>query len=1107
VPKHSLRLNAIFTALENGTRLAGVLFYPEVSAYGKNREKLIDEVRRGVMRTREGVSRLELFRRHAAGEPKVRRVAIDLDSPSRSLLWTEPLSLTFHAVVWTHGKTAAIAYVPALGIEVVADRPEDLKHTLEEHIRFALMREKATASLKRLSRYGRIDSMRVEPVQMTVDDKTPKQISRQTGKEKEKSVLREVATNLGRMRHPPSFGMEETVLKLADWLAGDRPRSVLLVGPSGVGKTAAVCELVRQRGSLELGRTPFWTTSGARIVAGMTGFGMWHERCQELCKEAAKTKAVVHLGNLVELTEVGQYEGNEEGVGHFLRPYIDRGDLLAIAECTPEQLRSIERDMPNMLDAFARVEMDEPHDEAGLAILREAAEVKARRTRSRPSEKAVLTLDRLHRRFATYSAYPGRPLRFLYNLIKDAPEGATIDPDHVTAAFSRETGLPLVLLEEKEHLDLDRTRSWFTQRVIGQGHAVEVIVNLLATVKAGMSRPTKPVASLLFMGPTGVGKTEMAKSLAEFLYRDRHRLTRIDMSEYAEYASIDRLIGLTSRSEGLLTAKVREQPFGVVLLDEFEKAHPRFFDLLLQVLGEGRLTDSAGRLADFRNSVIIMTSNLGTESFARPTIGFGENAEPADHAEEHFVREVQQFVRPEMFNRIDRIVPFFPLERETLRDIARRELEILRTREGIQYRDLTIQFGDELADEVVRLGYDPRYGARPIKRAIDRHLLAPLSFELNDSAGDVPLEAALRPSGSGIRAEVRARAAADRDAAGASVPRRDDPHVKLADQATQLRRDAVQVDSSHAMLEVRNQVYRLKRLSEQLQRRHQRRKPGRPPPDAESLKRLHPLREIASRSTDTVDNATQLEEKLLLAFYAGERPELDTVREDLIALKDKLQQLMIDVFVISCEESDFLNLVVYGEDPDELFMLARAYHVLAADRRFRIQAYEIVPRAGPPEYTARRFALGDRDSDDEEKCKQANGTSLEARRIEEIDEYLLVPQEAPVGIALCLSGRLTQPMLGPEAGVHVFAERNLKRRCLVHVSDAVMRKYQPPTRIDRRGATKGHAVRRVYDRTKETIADLRTGSRRRWLGGEVADQLRSLSEEYFLARVKAWIEQ
>jgi ATP-dependent Clp protease ATP-binding subunit ClpA len=774
-----------------------------------------------------------------------------------------------------------------LGIEVVARRPEDLDRMIERHIRFSLMRGEVqpedrdkTAANRRQGREGRSqarpkrtaqgpvslrrfvwlarrEAFRVETTALEVDVKTPKEVALSSD-EAPKPVLAQVATNLRHAWYPRVFRMEAVIAQLEDRLLGKRPRSVLLVGPAGVGKTAAVHELVRhckKKGH----ETPFWSTSGARLVAGMTGFGMWQEQCQALCREAAKTKAVVHLGNLFELMEVGQHVGNTQGVGDFLRPAIARGELLAIAECTAEQLTKIERETPNMLEAFARIEVKEPSVEEGRMILRLAARQLVHGERDPLDHEALAALDRLHRRYATYSAYPGRPLRFLHNLLHDSPQ-KTLRRADVTRAFSVETGLPLVLLEDDLQLDLAATRQWFAQRVIGQERAREVIVDLLATVKAGLARPQRPIASLLFIGPTGVGKTEMAKTLAEFLYRDRQRMTRIDMSEYADAAAVDRLISGGQGGEGLLTSKVRQQPFGVVLLDEFEKAHPRFFDMLLQVLGEGRLTDSAGRLADFRNAVIIMTSNLGSESFGRPTLGFDRPPVSA-RAEEHFVREVQKFVRPELFNRIDRIVPFLPLDEATLRDIARRELDLLRQREGMRYRDVRVEFDDSVPAAMVGLGYDPRYGARPIKRAIDRHLLAPLATALNSYAVQTPLMAEVRVKddevqvdvgrrvdkkvsppppgeGQGVRAGASVDASADEAVIAGSFTCADRPHpnplpegegtttqqiaatprpsdalVELARSSSEFRRRAASVAQSGPVQEVRGDLYHLERQS------------------------------------------------------------------------------------------------------------------------------------------------------------------------------------------------------------------------------------------------------------------------------------------------------
>src|SRR5262245_12589833 len=254
----------------------------------------------------------------------------------------------------------------------------------------------------------------------------------------------------------------------------------------------------------------------------MSGFGMWQERCQALCREASKAKAILHLGNLVELVEVGKSEHHSQGIASFLRPYLGRGDLLVLVECTPEQLPLLERQDPHLLRVFAEIRVEEPSRERGQAILasyalRGALSRPAPRA-EQPSDPAALhALDRLHRRSATYPAYPGRPLRFLRNLLADQQPDSVLTGSAVTTAFARETGLPLFLLEDSVRLDLAEARRWFAARVIGQPEAVDLVVDLLATVKARLTRPRKPIASLMFIGPTGVGKTEMAKALAEFL--------------------------------------------------------------------------------------------------------------------------------------------------------------------------------------------------------------------------------------------------------------------------------------------------------------------------------------------------------------------------------------------------------------------------------------------------------------------------------------------------------------------------------------------------------------------------------------------------------------
>ncbi len=593
-----------------------------------------------------------------------------------------------------------------------------------------------------------------------------------------------MGTVLGDVPLRPAFEVEALVEQLADLLTGRSPRSVLLVGPSGVGKTAAIGELVRRRQAHRLGSTPVWSTSGSRLIAGVSGFGMWQERCQRLCKEAARDGAILHLGNLVELMEVGRVDGSPGIVG-FLKTPLSRGDLLAIVECTLEQLAVVERQDPHLLELFQLLKVEEPDTEAGMRIYRQVAAAEGC-PETILAAGGLEAIDRLHRRYATFSAVPGRPVRFLRNLLQDRLAEQRIGPGEVIAAFSRETGLPLAMLDPQVPLDLSTARSWFAARLIGQDRAVDLVTDLLATVKAMLTRPRRPIASLLFIGPTGVGKTEMAKALAEYFFGDRNRLTRFDMSEFANTTAVERLVGGTFAAEGLLTAKVREQPFSVLLFDEFEKAHPAFFDLLLQVLGDGRLTDTAGRLGDFSNTIVIMTSNLGAESFNRGTFGLTRGDAYPD-PEPHFTAEVRSFVRPELFNRIDRIVPFLPLDADSILRIAERELTLVEQRDGFKLRGLSMAVSSAARQHLAGRGYDIRYGARPLKRVIERQLLAPLAEALNRYSTDIQLEANITTAQAELTVNVRAKI----DASGktASAVASGTSAAAAADACSALRRD------------------------------------------------------------------------------------------------------------------------------------------------------------------------------------------------------------------------------------------------------------------------------------------------------------------------------
>ncbi len=322
--------------------------------------------------------------------------------------------------------------------------------------------------------------------------------------------------------------------------------------------------------------------------------------------------------------------------------------------------------------------------------------------------------------------------------IEENKKGKSLIKEEVTAediaeVVAKWTGIPVTKMLQSDREKLLHLEEELHKRVIGQNEAIQAVSDAIRRSRAGLQDEKRPIGSFLFLGTTGVGKTELAKTLAAYLFDDENMMTRIDMSEYQERHSVSRLIGAPPgyvgyEEGGQLTEAVRNKPYSVVLLDEIEKAHPDTFNILLQVLDEGRLTDNKGRLADFRNCIIIMTSNIGSEIIMNKF----ENLDSLDAAIESSKLEVlgllKQSVRPEFLNRIDDILMFTPLTQENIRDIVKLQLEGLQ--KMLEKQDITIDASDQAIDFLAKRGYDPQYGARPVKRTIQKEVLNELSKEL-----------------------------------------------------------------------------------------------------------------------------------------------------------------------------------------------------------------------------------------------------------------------------------------------------------------------------------------------------------------------------------------
>ena len=1125
MPAHEIELAILLQNLDDDSFLTEALLFPEVSRFGDDVERLKRAVIKNAVRIVETEALPRVWTRLKASDLESFELHLTLDPPAKRLNWREPIELKLHAVRWSQGENAHVALVPALGIEVLSTKSIELQPNadqtsiLQRHARAELQRRGALANLFNLLLLNRTRELIVVPASFQAEIRSPKQVMASAGKKQEKkSTLEQTAVNLTTQKLSPAYEVDHVVESLAEALTGNASSSVLLVGKAGAGKTAVVHELVRQRARFGLTTTPFWCTSGARLVAGMTGYGMWQERCDALWQEAEKANAIVHFGNLMELIDTGKSEYNAQGLASFFRQRFARRQALAILECTPEQLSVVEREDPGTLKVFRQLVIEEPSPDASRKILKRyveefrpetpATKTKPKRRRAIQPRRTTISdstlelVDRLHRRFAGYSAYPSRPLRFLRGLLQTHSELAQIGNAEVISAFAAETGLPLFLLDDHVIFDTDNTAKWFEERVIGQSAAVSLVVELLATVKAGLTRPRRPIASLLFAGPTGVGKTEMAKSLARFFFGDESRMARFDMSEYADALAVTHLVGGITGNEGTLTARIREQPFSVVLFDEFEKAHHSFFDLLLQTLGDGRLTDGRGRVADFTNSIVVMTSNLGAEKFRRPRAGFDAGSEAGEQrltnsdraAQKHFTRAVQDFLRPEIFNRIDHIVPFIPLDRETVERIAERELKLVEQRDGLLRRGVTLRTTPQALAILARRGYDPHYGARPLKRLIERELLLPLAVKLNSRPKPPDGKRATTIADVDVKAGHLAV-----EISGETKSAHDDLSLAArVDRLGDLRRRIVKLARSSAIIELQNTIWRLTELERRivkaarraklntktLQGRFAKLNPGEAAVLAllpEYRRKLDTLRELEVKSAKAEDEA-------LLMFYRGETAASPAEHTQLVhEVETELQSLLRQLLDLRHAHPNRITIAIYSENRDALFELAQGYYNTAAASQMRVtisyytsnasavQAVRDIERGLP-----KRF-----EDIDKSKIIKMYGREVVCQEAHKPSEFLSSKPEAITGIILSVEGKSAYAVWEGEHGLHTFVEGKTNNHVFVHTSDVAAKDYRSPSFLNGRGsinAANAGAVRRTYQRAETYVEDHLLALRREWHG-------------------------
>ena len=514
------------------------------------------------------------------------------------------------------------------------------------------------------------------------------------------------------------------VLEAAETVSRQTPaRSMLVSGEHRVGKTTFL-RLLADR--LEKTGWEVFEAGGADLMAGQQWFGQLEARIQQTIAELAASKKLIwYIPDMLQLARSGTHQGQAASILDQILPAITSGRLIVWTEATATSTARLVQSRP-LLRGLMEVVRLEPQSQEETSDLADAFV-------ARLAEEAGLEIDggcvpvaiSSARQYLSASSFPGSVMdliKLTASRVLKSNEGR-IAAQEVIVTLAQLTGLPVSILDGNERVDLASIRAYFAGRVIGQDEAVAAIVDRIAMLKAGLNDPNKPIGVFLFAGSTGTGKTELAKSVAEYLFGSVERMVRLDMSEFQTAETTHKILG--GEDVDSLINRVRKQPFSVVLLDEFEKAHPAIWDLFLQVFDDGRLTDVMGHVADFRHCMIILTTNLGATSHRTSGLGFAPSGDV--FTDSQILRAIGQTFRPEFQNRLDKVIVFRPLTRDLMRQILKKELNQVLQRRGLKYRDWAVEWEASAQDFLLEKGFSAEMGARPLKRAIDQYLIAPLA--------------------------------------------------------------------------------------------------------------------------------------------------------------------------------------------------------------------------------------------------------------------------------------------------------------------------------------------------------------------------------------------